>query len=78
MAESKVARFGQQQTLQEQVARQGLYSLAIGGSHESISVHRQQSAERMFWFIEADKRQEAQALIATDVWGMEVKEYPNG
>ncbi|MBV9689913.1 MAG: hypothetical protein JO202_09400 [Ktedonobacteraceae bacterium] len=75
---SEIARFRQQQALEEEAARLGLYGLAAGGArHDFIIARMEQGAERMLRLIEAGRHQEAQALVESGAW-CDVQEEPNG
>jgi hypothetical protein len=68
MAESEVARFREQQALEEEAAKRGLYGLAIVASHASINARMEIGAKRIFQLIEAGKHEEAQALFSREDW----------
>jgi hypothetical protein len=71
MARSEVAAFREQQALQEQAARQGLYGLAMVASHEAITARMERGAQRIVRLFEEGKPQEAIALMETRTWGLE-------
>ena len=71
MAESEVAKFRQQQALQEQAAQQGLYGLAIVASHETITARMERGAERLLQLIQEGKHEEVIILMETPTWGLE-------
>jgi hypothetical protein len=68
---SEVARFREQQALQEQAAWQGLCGLAAVASHESITARMERGAEHLLKLIEEGRPQEALALMETKSWGLE-------
>ncbi len=68
MTESVVAQFRQQQALQEQAARQGLYGPASVASHAAITARMEMGAERVLQLIQAGKHEEAKALFSTEEW----------
>jgi hypothetical protein len=68
MAESKVAKFRQEQALQEEAARQGLYGLAIVASHETITARMVIGAERILKLFQEGKQEEAVTLMSTTEW----------
>ncbi len=68
MAEGEVAKFRQQQALEEQAAYQGLYGLAIVASHESITARMEIGAERILQLFREGKQEEAVALMSTPEW----------
>ena len=65
---SEVARFKQEQALQEQAAQQGLYGLAIVASHEAITARMEQGAQRILQLFQEGKPEEAVALMSTVQW----------
>jgi hypothetical protein len=71
MSKSEVATFREQQELQEQAARQGLYGLAIVATHQAISARLERGAERILKLFHEGKEQEAIALMAAPQWGVE-------
>jgi len=68
MAASEIARFRQQQALQEQAAYQGLYGLAVVATHASITARMEQGAERILQLFQEGKPEEAVALMSTKEW----------
>ncbi len=67
---SELAEFRQQQALQEEAARQGLYGLASGFSrHAFIEARMERGAERILKLLEEGRREEAEALMETREWG---------
>ncbi|MBV9691167.1 MAG: hypothetical protein JO202_15825 [Ktedonobacteraceae bacterium] len=71
---SEIARFREQQALEEQAAWLGLYGLASGTArHEVILKRMRQGAERILRLLDQDKYQDVQKLMTTDPWGREVR-----
>jgi hypothetical protein len=68
MAESEVAQFREQQALQEEAARQGLYGLAVVASHELITARMEIGAQRILTLFQEGKQEEAVALMSTESW----------
>lgn len=68
MTESGVAKFREQQALQEQAAQRGLYGLAIVASHASITARMERGAERLLQLIQEGRHEEAKALFSTEEW----------
>ncbi len=68
MTESVVARFKQEQALQEQAAQRGLYGVALVASHEIITARMERGAERLLQLIEEGRLEEAKALFSTEEW----------
>ncbi|MBV9690365.1 MAG: hypothetical protein JO202_11735 [Ktedonobacteraceae bacterium] len=74
---SEIARFREQQALEEEAARLGLYGLACGiARHDFIIKRMEQGAERILQLIEAGKHQEAQVLVESGAW-CDVQETPH-
>ncbi len=71
MGQSEVARFREQQALQEQAARQGLHGLAMVASHEFITARMERAAERLLRLIHEGRHEEAMTLMGTPSWGLE-------
>lgn len=80
MQQSEIARFRQNQALQEQAAQQALYGLASVATHASINVRVQRGAEYLLTLLEAEKYEEVIQLMETKTWGIEEdgKELSNG
>jgi hypothetical protein len=68
MAESEVAQFREQQALQEEAARQGLYGLAVVASHETITARMEIGAARIHTLFQEGRPKEAVALMSTEAW----------
>ena len=71
MQQSEIARFRQNQALQEQAAQQALYGLASVATHASINVRVQRGAEYLLTLLEAEKYEEVIQLMETKTWGIE-------
>lgn len=71
MAESAVARFRQQQALQEQAAHQGLHGPAIVAPHDTITARMEQGAERLLQLLQEGKHKEVALLMETTSWALE-------
>jgi hypothetical protein len=65
---SEVARFRQEQALQEEAGKQGLHGLAMVASHKLINARMQIGAQRILQLIQEGKHEEAQALFSTPDW----------
>ncbi|MBV9688885.1 MAG: hypothetical protein JO202_04155 [Ktedonobacteraceae bacterium] len=71
---SEIARFREQQALEDQAAWLGLHGLAWGTArHDSILKHVRQGTERILRLLDQDKYQDVQRLMTTDPWGREVR-----
>ncbi|HZR38729.1 MAG TPA: hypothetical protein VFB12_01340 [Ktedonobacteraceae bacterium] len=71
MAKSEVAKFREQQALQEQAVQQGIHGLAIVANHESITARMERSAEYLLKLLEEGKHKEVALLMETPTWGLE-------
>ena len=71
---SEIARFREQQALEEESARMALTGYAITARHDFIIARAQRGAERILRLIDEGKHEEAQALMNTENWGVEEKE----
>jgi hypothetical protein len=71
MFESEVARFRQEQALQEQAAQQGLYGVAVVASHASITARMERGAEYLLTLLAEGKHEEVALLMETPMWGRE-------
>jgi len=65
---SEVARFRQQQALEEEAARLGLYGFAEVARHERITARMELGGRRILRLIEEGKHEEALALMNTEHW----------
>jgi hypothetical protein len=74
MAESMVARFREQQALEEEAARRGLYGVAMTASHALINARMERAGERILRILQEGKEAEALALMETLDWGLEEEE----
>ena len=68
---SEIARFREQQALEEEAARLALTGYAITSRHDFIIARAQRGAEHILRLIDEGKHAEAQALMNTDNWGVE-------
>jgi hypothetical protein len=68
---SEIARFRQQQALQEQATQQGLSGLAAVAYHAAIIKRMERGAERVLRLVAEGKHEEAKALILSDDLWME-------
>ena len=69
--QSEVARFREQQALQEEAARLALSGYAVSARHDFITARMQRGGERILRLIDEGKHEEAQALMNTDNWDMD-------
>ena len=68
---SAVARFREQQALEEEAARLALSGFAITARHDLIIARMQRGGERILQLIAEGKHQEAQVLMNCENWGAE-------
>ncbi len=68
---SEIARFREQQALEEEAARLALSSYAITARHDFITARMQRGGERILQLIAEGKHEEAQVLMNSDNWGAE-------
>jgi hypothetical protein len=73
---SEIARFREQQALEEEAAQLALSGYAITARHDFITARMQRGGERILQLIEQGKHEEAQVLMNSDNWGAE--EVPTG
>lgn len=66
---SEVARFRQQQALEEEAARLALYGYAEVARHDRIIARMEIGGRRILRLIEEGKHEEAMALMNTENWG---------
>jgi hypothetical protein len=66
---SEVARFREQQALQEQAAHLGLLGFAITARHDFIEARAQRGASRILQLIAEGKQAEALTLMNEPDWG---------
>jgi len=74
---SEVARFRQQQALEEEAARLGLYGFAEVAKHERIIARMELGGRRIIRLIEEGKHEEALALMNTEHWGEAAQKTKN-
>ncbi len=67
---SAIARFREQQALEEESMRLANSGLALTARHDFIIARAQRGAERILRLIDEGKHEEAQALMNTDNWGV--------
>ncbi|MBV9692037.1 MAG: hypothetical protein JO202_20270 [Ktedonobacteraceae bacterium] len=66
---SEIARFREQQALEEEAARLGLYGLASGTArHDFIIARMEQGAEHILQLVREGKHQQAHALVESGAW----------
>ncbi len=70
---SEVAHFREQQALEEQASRLGLYGPAIVANHNSITARLQQGAARILNLMHEGKVQEAIQVMDQPNWGAEMQ-----
>lgn len=68
---SEIARFREQQALEEESARLTLTGYAITSRHDFIIARAQRGAERILRLIDEGKHAEAQKLMNTENWGVQ-------
>ena len=68
---SEVARFRQNQALQEQAAQHALTGLASVATHSSITARMERGAERLLALFAEGKHEEAIRLWETTTWALE-------
>jgi hypothetical protein len=68
---SAVARFREQQALEEEAARLALSGYTVTARHDFITARMQRGGERILQLIEEGKHDEAQALMNSANWGVE-------
>ena len=71
MHTSEVAKFRQDQALQEQSAQQALYGLASVANHASINARMQRGADYLLTLLDAGKYEEVAHLMETTAWALE-------
>jgi hypothetical protein len=71
MAGSEIARFREQQALEEEALRMAHSGYAITARHDFINARMQRQGEYLLRLIDAGRHEEAQALMNTDDWGAE-------
>jgi len=78
MQQSDIAKFRQEQALQEQAAQQALYGLAAVANHASINARMQRGAGYLLTLLEAGKYEEVARLMETPDWGVEARSDVGG
>jgi len=68
---SEIARFREQQALEEEAGRLALSGYAITTRHDFINARMQRGGERILQLIEQGKHEEALVLLNRDNWGLE-------
>jgi hypothetical protein len=77
IGKSEVARFRQQQALEEEAARLALYGFAEVARHERITARMELGGRRIIRLIEEGKHDEALALMNTENWGEAAEKMKN-
>jgi hypothetical protein len=67
---SEVARFREQQALEEEAARLALSGYTITARHDFITARMQRGGERILQLIEEGKHEEAHVLMNSENWGV--------
>ena len=68
---SDIAKFRQEQALQEQSAQQALHGFASIANHASINARMQRGADYLLTLLDAGKYEEVIQLMETKTWGIE-------
>src|ERR1700682_3558326 len=68
---SEIARFREQQALEEEAARLAFSGFAITARHDFITARMQRGGERILQLIAEGKHDEAQVLMNSENWGVE-------
>ena len=66
---SEIARFREQQALEEESARLALSGYATTARHDFITTRMQRGGERILQLIAEGKHNEARVLMNSDNWG---------
>ena len=66
---SEVARFRQQQALEEEAARLALYGFAEVARHERITARMELGGQHILRLLKEGKHEEALKLMNTENWG---------
>ncbi len=69
---SEIARFREQQALEEESLRMAFSGFAITARHDFINARMQRGGEHILQLIAEGRHEEAQALMNTDNWGVAV------
>ena len=67
---SEIARFREQQALEEEAMRLGFSGFAITARHDFIAARMQRGGERILQLIAEGKHDEAQVLMNSENWGI--------
>jgi hypothetical protein len=67
---SDIARFREQQVLEEEAARLALSGFAIMARHDIIIARMQRGGERILQLIAQGKHDQAQVLMNSENWGV--------
>jgi len=68
---SAIARFREQQALEEESMRLAFSGFTITARHDFIVARMQRGGERILQLIEEGKHEEAQVLMNSENWGVE-------
>ena len=68
---SEIARFREQQALEEEAIRMAFSGLAITARHDFITARMQRGGEHILRLIAEGKHDEAQVLMNSENWGVE-------
>ena len=68
---SEIARFREQQALEEEAARLAFSGYAITARHDFINARMQRGGERILQLLAEGKHDEAQVLMNSKNWGVE-------
>lgn len=74
MSHSEIARFREQQALQEEAARLALQGPAITAKHAFITARLHRGAERILCLFEQGNTSEAIKMMDDPLWGSEEEE----
>ena len=67
---SAIARFREQQALEEESMRMAFSGLAITARHDFITARMQRGGERILQLIAEGKHEEAHVLMNSENWGV--------
>ena len=73
---SEIARFREQQALEEEAIRMAFSGLAITARHDFITARMQRGGEHILRLIAEGKHDEAQVLMNSEDWGVEEDAAP--
>jgi hypothetical protein len=74
MTESLIARFRQEQALQEEAAHRALSGPALIGGHALIAARMDQASQRLLGLLRAGQHEEVLRLMSLPQWGLEEQE----